>query len=169
MSSTRYPSHKRWLAYYSELIATWTRKTGQHQDVEDATHDVIVGMLEGQGEAAINPRAYLHRSVHNGLADTYRRQKVLDVVPLHELTEDQHPLSADADIQIGTNKLYADMKDALAELPLKCRQVFIWQRIEGYSQEEIAQRLDISVNMVQRYMMRAVRHLREQLQHHAPH
>jgi RNA polymerase sigma factor (sigma-70 family) len=169
MSSTRYPPQNRWLAFYSELIGTWTRKTGRLEDAEDATHDVVVGVLEGDGTAALNQRAYLHRSVHNGLADSYRRQRIIDTVPLHELAEDEHPLQTDVDSAVRAEKLYGDMREALKALPLKCRQVFIWQRIEGYTQEEIAQRLDISVNMVQRYMMRALRHLRKELEQHAPH
>lgn len=169
MSSTPYTSEKHWFAYYGELIGTWTRKTGRPEDAQDATHDVVVGVLEGSGAGVTNQRAYLHRSVHNGLADSYRRQQIVETVPLHELAEDEHPLHADADAQFRANRLYGEMKEALSTLPLKCRQVFVWQRIEGYSQEEIARRLGISVNMVQRYMMRALRHLREQLHHHAPH
>lgn len=75
----------------------------------------------------------------------------------------------DPDAHIRNTQLIDSLTAALAELPLKCRQVFIWQKIEGYSQEEIAQRLDISVNMVQKYMIRALRHLRDRLQHYSPH
>lgn len=65
-------------------------------------------------------------------------------------------------------QLLTALKEALQELPLKCRQVFIWHRLEGYSQTEIAEKLDISVNMVEKYMIRATRHLRDRLQDHIP-
>ncbi|WP_338880759.1 sigma-70 family RNA polymerase sigma factor [Achromobacter veterisilvae] len=162
-------SKKSWLAHYGELIGAWARRTGNYHDAEDATHDAIVRVLETDTRALVNPRAYLHRSVHNRLIDTHRQSKLLELVPLHELDEGEHPLLTDPDAAARTSQLLASLKAGLAELPLKCRQVFLWHRLEGYSQEEIAQKLGISVNMVEKYMIRAVRHLRDRLQNHAPH
>jgi RNA polymerase sigma-70 factor (ECF subfamily) len=56
----------------------------------------------------------------------------------------------------------------LAELPLNCRRIFIWQKIEGLTQQEIAERLGLSKNMVEKYMIRTLRHLRERLDTMAP-
>lgn len=161
---------KGWLAHYRELIGTWVRRTDTvSHDVQDAVHDVITTMLGSTASAINNPRAYLHRSVRNQLTDMHRHAQVLDSVPLHELQEDEHPLLSDPDAALRTSLLLAALKEALAELPLKCRQVFIWHRLEGYTQQEIAQKLGISVNMVEKYMIRAVRHLRQRLHGHAPH
>lgn len=41
-------------------------------------------------------------------------------------------------------------------LPPKCRQVFWMHRIEGQPQLEIAAELGISLNMVERHMIRAL-------------
>lgn len=60
-------------------------------------------------------------------------------------------------------QLVAGLEHALAALPLKCRQVFVWQRLDGCSQQEIADRLGISKNMVEKYMIRTMRHLRDHL------
>lgn len=167
---SRPPSSKKgWLAHYGELIGVWTRRAESLPDAEDATHDAILRVLENDAGTLVNPRAYLHRSVRNRLIDAHRQSRLLDVVPLHELGEDEHPLLTDPDAQARTAQLLASLKEALAELPLKCRQVFLWHKLEGYSQEEIAQKLGISVNMVEKYMIRAARHLRERLQNHAPH
>ncbi|OZI58644.1 sigma-70 family RNA polymerase sigma factor [Bordetella genomosp. 1] len=163
------PSKKRWLAHYGELIGAWARRTGNRHDAEDAAHDAIVRVLETDTATLANPRAYLHRSVQNRLIDVHRQSRLLDVVPLHELDEGEHPLANDPDAAARTAQLLASLKEGLAELPLKCRQVFLWHRLEGYTQEEIARKLDISVNMVEKYMIRAMRHLRERLHKHAPH
>jgi len=167
--SRRSAPKKGWLAHYSELVGVWTRRADNRHDAEDATHDAMVQVLENDASACLNPRAYLHRSVHNRLIDVHRQSKVLDMVALDDLHEDDHPLLADPDAQVRTAQLLASLKEALAELPLKCRQVFLWHRLEGYTQEEIAHKLGISVNMVEKYMIRAARHLRERLQNHAPH
>ncbi|MGG4773347.1 sigma-70 family RNA polymerase sigma factor [Alcaligenaceae bacterium 429] len=160
---------KGWLAHYGELVAVWTRWSGNRQDAEDAAQDAVVRVLENDPSTLVNARAYLHRSVHNRLVDGYRRSGVLDVVPLHELDEAEHPLLTDPDAQARTAELLASLKVALAQLPLKCRQVFLLHRLEGYTQEEIAAKLGISVSMVEKYMIRASRHLRKELQNHAPH
>lgn len=163
------PPKKGWLAHYGELVGSWVRRADSREDAEDAAHDAIVRVLESDAGALMNPGAYLHQSVRNRLIDKYRQSRLLDLVPLHELGEDEHPLSGDPDAQVRTAELLRSLKTGLAELPLKCRQVFLLHRLEGYSQQEIAQQLGISVNMVEKHMIRAARHLRERLQHHAPH
>ena len=50
-----------------------------------------------------------------------------------------------------------------AELPVNCRKIFVWQKIEGLTQAEIAERLGLSKNMVEKYMIRTLRHLRDRL------
>lgn len=165
---SHFPTKKGWLAHYGEWVGTWARRSGRADDAQDAAHDVIARMLEGDVAAIADPRAYLHRSIRNRMTDMHRQNQILSVVPLHELQEDEHPRLVDPDAAMRTAQLVACLKEALAELPLKCRQVFVWQKLEGYTQEEIAQRLNISVNMVEKYMIRSARHLRDRLHNHAP-
>ncbi|MGB6103239.1 MAG: sigma-70 family RNA polymerase sigma factor [Pusillimonas sp.] len=166
--SRRPPPGKVWLAHYRELINTWAKRSGSRQDAEDAAHDSIVQLLAMDASAIENPRSYLHRCVRNRLTDLHRRNQLLDPVSLDDLHEADHPLLTDPDAQVRTAQLLAALKEALAELPLKCRQVFLWHRLEGYTQEEIAKRLGISVNMVEKYMIKAARHLRSRLHNYGP-
>ncbi|MCY1186657.1 hypothetical protein D9M73_275500 [compost metagenome] len=61
-------------------------------------------------------------------------------------------------------ELADSIERALAQLPLNCRKVFIWQKLEGLTQAEIAERMGLTKNMVEKYMIRTLRHLREQLE-----
>jgi RNA polymerase sigma-70 factor (ECF subfamily) len=61
-------------------------------------------------------------------------------------------------------QLAESVERALQELPLNCRKVFVWQKIEGLTQAEIAERLGLSKNMVEKYMIRTLRHLRERVE-----
>lgn len=56
----------------------------------------------------------------------------------------------------------------LDELPDICRQVYIYQRLEGSSHAEIASELGISRAMVEKHMNKALRHLSTRLQKYAP-
>ena len=70
---------------------------------------------------------------------------------------------------IGTRERHADpdLKDRLARaidaLPEGYRTVFVMHDVEGYTHEEIATTLGISVKTVEARMGRALRHLRERL------
>ena len=61
-------------------------------------------------------------------------------------------------------QLAESVERALQELPLNCRKVFVWQKIEGLTQAEIAERLGLTKNMVEKYMIRTLRHLRERVE-----
>ncbi|AHC80956.1 MULTISPECIES: sigma-70 family RNA polymerase sigma factor [Pseudomonas] len=131
---------KGFLDHYHELIGTWTRKLRSRQQAEDLTHDAFVRVLENPREQVEQPRAYLHQTARNIAVDGFRRE------------DRRHAL-----------ELADSVERALAELPLNCRQVFIWQKLEGLTQAEIAERMGLSKNMVEKYMIRTLRHLREHL------
>lgn len=59
-------------------------------------------------------------------------------------------------------QLADSIERALGELPLNCRKVFVWQKIEGLTQAEIAQRLGLSKTWW-KSMIRTLRHLRERV------
>jgi RNA polymerase sigma-70 factor (ECF subfamily) len=49
------------------------------------------------------------------------------------------------------------LADLLAQLPSACQAVFVLNRIEGYTQAEIAQQLGISTSMVAKHLARALK------------
>lgn len=157
-------SETGWLAYYRALIRTWPRKSGNFHAVEDAVQDAAVGMLRVDSSAVANGCAYLYRASVNAMAGESRRRAREPFVSLEELSEENHPLLADPEASVRASQLAEALEKSLAQLPFKCRQAYIWHRLEGYSQPEIAERLNVSLNTVERYIMRALRHLREQLQ-----
>lgn len=154
--------HKGFLDHYHELIGTWTRKLRSRQQAEDLAHDAFVRVLESEQAAVAQPRAYLHQTARNIAVDGYRREDRRQSLEQHAL---ELTAQADGDPEAFMNALQlADsVERALAELPLNCRKVFIWQKLEGLTQAEIAERMGLSRNMVEKYMIRTLRHLREHL------
>ncbi|ORE87324.1 ECF sigma factor [Oceanococcus atlanticus] len=53
-----------------------------------------------------------------------------------------------------------DVLRAIADLPPRCREVFVLYRFKSLSQAQIAEQLGISRNMVERHVMRAMRSCR---------
>ncbi|MFT0532593.1 RNA polymerase sigma factor [Castellaniella hirudinis] len=161
-------SKKGWLAYYSGLIGSWAKHNSRPFDAEDAAQESAANLLGKGSEAVLNPDAYLFRSTQNRLRNEIRRQARHEALSLEDLAEDDHPLWRDADAALRASQLVQALEKALAQLPLKKRQVFIHQRLEGYTQAEIAEKMGLALNTVERYVMDATRHVRAQLQDFSP-
>ncbi|BAN48122.1 sigma-70 family RNA polymerase sigma factor [Metapseudomonas resinovorans] len=148
--------------HYEELIGTWTRRLRNRHRAEDFAHDAYVKVLETDQGKVQQPRAYLHQTTRNIAIDHYRREERRVQLELG-IAEQGEEAKDDPESYMHAVQLADSIEKALAELPLNCRQVFVWQKLEGLSQAEIAERLGLSRNMVERYMMRTLRHLRERL------
>lgn len=113
---SRPPAPKKgWLAYYSGLIGTWAKRSSLPHDAEDAAQDSIEGLLRGEHAAAIDQKAYLYRAARNRLVDEIRRQSRHEVLPLHELSDDEHPLQHDPDVALRTEELTQALRAALLQ------------------------------------------------------
>ena len=160
------PRRTGFFEHYEELIRTWTRRLKNRQQAEDLAHDTFVRVLEAKSVQVDQPRAYLHQTARNIAVDGYRREDRREAMELEAV--DQAPPSGDPEHFMHAIQLADSIEQALAELPLNCRKIFIWQKIEGLTQQEIAERLGLSKNMVEKYMIRTLRHLRDRLDAMAP-
>jgi RNA polymerase sigma-70 factor (ECF subfamily) len=55
------------------------------------------------------------------------------------------------------------LRGAIDELPPRCREVFVLHKLDGLSHADVADRLGISRNMVEKHVIRAMRHFRDRL------
>ncbi|MFA6179553.1 MAG: sigma-70 family RNA polymerase sigma factor [Candidatus Methylopumilus sp.] len=151
---------------YGDLLPNIYRKTSCRQFALDVLHDSLVRFaLTKNPNRDEQPQAYLQVIVRNLLIDDHHERKRF--VPL--ITEDtgDRPDSANptflhqaftpsaehlADIQ---QRIHA-MQQLIDSLPPRCREAFWLYRIDGMNQTDIAAQLGISLNMVQRHVMRAM-------------
>jgi RNA polymerase sigma-70 factor (ECF subfamily) len=162
------PRSKGFLDHYEELVGTWTRRLKNRHQAEDLTHDAFVRVLESSGGASVEqPRAYLHQTARNIAVDTWRREDRRAELEMESI-DSSAGHAGDPEAFMQAIQLADSIERALAELPLNCRKVFIWQKLEGLTQLEIAERLGLSKNMVEKYIIRTLRHLRDRLDASAP-
>ncbi|MDS1138983.1 RNA polymerase sigma factor [Pusillimonas sp. SM2304] len=159
---------KGWLAYYSGLIGTWAKGNSLSCEAEDAVQESVIQFLGKDPAAVLNPKAYLLRSSRNRLINEIKRRSRTELISLEELAHDDHPLLSDPETSLRAGELAQALEAALAQLPLKKRQAFIYHRLEGYTQPEIAEKMGLALNTVERYVMDATRHARTQLQSFCP-
>ena len=158
---------------YAELLRAATRSTGSRDEARDLVHDTWVRLAEHAGTAgqadvdpgigaddADRPRdvaAYLAVMARHLALDGYRRDQRLarhvDAATVAEqLAPRQAPDVADA---VMYRQCLQVLEETLASLPERTRQVFLDHRVHGDRQPEIATRLGVSVNTVERDLIQA--------------
>jgi RNA polymerase sigma-70 factor (ECF subfamily) len=111
-----------------------------------------------------DPKAYLFQVAANAARDRLARDRVSDGVvddrPIADSVACPQP-NAEA-VTLGRERL-GILVGAVNELPPRCREVFLLSRFDGLSNGEIAQRLGISRNMVEKHVIKAMVHCRRRL------
>lgn len=160
--TAKLPRRSGFFEHYEELVGTWTRRLRNRALAEDLAHDTFVRVLESDAAGVQQPRAYLHQTARNIAVDGYRREERRGTMEV-EAIDPGLSAADDPEHYMHAIQLADCVEEALAELPANCRKVFIWQKLEGLTQAEIAERLGLSKNMVEKYMIRTLRHLRDRL------
>ena len=62
---------------------------------------------------------------------------------------------------LDSKQLHQRLQEGIAQLPPKCKAVFLLSREDHLSHKEIAERLHISINTVDQHIQKALRLLRE--------
>jgi RNA polymerase sigma factor (sigma-70 family) len=124
---------------------------------EDLTQEAFVRLMRGAPAAALrDPRAYLFRTAANLAADHWRAQARAVPAAAEEAGEgaaDTRPLP---DRALLSREELAVLRQAVAELSPRTREVFLLHKEQGLSHAEIATRLGIAKNTVVVHMVRAL-------------
>jgi RNA polymerase sigma-70 factor (ECF subfamily) len=73
--------------------------------------------------------------------------------------------TGDPALELDAHQCLERLQNALEELSPKVRATFLLHRRDGLSLDEIAGRLGISRPMVKKYLMKALLHFRQRLEH----
>jgi RNA polymerase sigma factor (sigma-70 family) len=127
---------------------------------------VYVRMLRVPAMESIrNPEAYLYAVAAN-LAKEYAQRERRDLVRLDvddPLVQEQLAELPSIAAELDTAQRVKRLQEVLQQLSPKCRAVVELQYWHGMSYEEIARRLEISTNMVKKYLSQALLHCRRRM------
>lgn len=158
---------------YADLLRAATRSTGCREEAGDAVHDAWLRLAEhaqaAQAEqvgpadssgAAQGPRdatAYLAVMAQNMALDAHRRRqrhgRYLDAEAVREQMAPSH--APDVAESVMYRQALAALEAALAAPPERSRKAFVAHRVHGVRQAEIAARLGVSLNTVERDLIQA--------------
>lgn len=160
LAASRHPPHSidQLYSHHHSWLQEWLRKRmGNAADAADLAQDTFVRLLSGAPGEALNftaPRAYLATIANRLRLNLYRRRS-LEQAYLAALALTPQALAPSLEHQALVLEALDEIDQVLALLPARARQAFLMAQLEGYTQEEIAQQLDLSVRSVQRYLARA--------------
>ena len=142
------------------LLRFAAAKLGSEQEARDVAQEAYVKLLQLDRPETIGYlRAFLFKIAANLATDRLRARRRS---PPKVEAEDEQELVAfelSPERQCAGQEMVRVLDGALAELPEKCREVFVLQRIEGLSRTEIALRTGLGERMVRLYMARALEHI----------
>jgi RNA polymerase sigma-70 factor (ECF subfamily) len=151
--------------YDEELRRVMFRRCGCLDTAADIVQETYQRMFAGNlWQQADNPRALLHRIAANLATDYERRRHTRNRYLENDDTVDVSLQVSDGidpeQINLARERLDR-LVVAVDSLPAKCRTVFVLRKFEELSHAEIAQRLGISRNMVEKHLRNALAALQE--------
>lgn len=145
----------RWA--YTDLLGSIQRRTGCVQRAYDILHDSLIRLALVRCDTPIpQPHAYLRVVVGNVIVDRYKDEARWVEIPDEESARAVFDHAPSAEHLAWLNQRLRFMQTILDCLPPRCREVFWFFCVEGYTQPEIAARLGISQKVVERHVARAM-------------
>ncbi|MCA6110826.1 RNA polymerase sigma factor [Bradyrhizobium cenepequi] len=153
------PRFALYLSYRAVLIDYASYLLGSREGAEDLVQEAFIKFIPSGGSRTptARPRSYLFRIVHNLAVDVLRRKRLENLRSAHNA-----PVWAGSQAAATPEEtvLYHESErramDIIAGLPEKQRVALEMHRFGGYSVEEVAAHLGVSVPTVYRLIQAAV-------------
>lgn len=149
------------------LLRFLTRRLSNPDEAEDIAQDAYHNLMRlDSPEDLENAKAYLFQTAANLALNRIRKQRRQDhysQTVTAEADGDSGLNTIDPEQAAAAQKELQQVLAAVEQLPEKCRRAFMLSRAEHKSYTEISQQLGVSVSTVEKYLIKALAHLRKQL------
>lgn len=147
-----YRDHSRWLQGWL------SRQVGSRCDAADLMQDTFLRIVGRDSlDNLASARGYL-RTIAHGLMVNHLRRRRLERRYLEALECLPEPLAESAEVRMIALETLVAIDRMLDGMPAKARHAFLLSQLEGLGHAEIAERLEVSVSSVRKYLYTAVRH-----------
>lgn len=160
---------------YNSLISQLKNKifnyasymVNNRMDAEDITQDVFIRLWNNFDKINLTKaKSWLLKTTHNLCIDYLRKRKNLmnksERINENTISNGKDILS-DPEISYRRNMLKERINNSIKELPDNLKSVFVLYEIEGFKYREISKVLNVPLNSVKVYLLRARKKLQEDL------
>ncbi len=155
------------LEFEGVLRALLYRYARNSSDVEELLQETYARLLAAgaSNEPEVRSVRAFSMTIARNVAFDWLRHK--QVVPI-ELVADMEAMDIlderdQIDAIVNSHQELMLLVKAVQQLPERCRQVFTLRKVYGYSQKEIAARMNITENTVEQQLIKAARHCAQAL------
>ncbi len=156
------PTHTSWIdgtaEGYAEFVRSLRKRTSNADEARELAHDTWLRLVEqGCGESARSP-GYCHAVAEHLAIDHFRRrQRGQERFTQEEPGDPAHvAVTPDVATVLAHREALCAVDAALQALPTRSRAIFLADRLDGMSHQDLAQQHGISVKTVEREVMRGL-------------
>jgi RNA polymerase sigma-70 factor (ECF subfamily) len=143
-------------------------RLGNHQDYEDLVQETFFRIVRmenikeklSRGEA--QTRSYLFSIASNLIKDRHRKALMTGEIVDND---NENSIEATSGLSVEDNIVWQQerkiLEKTILSLDTNCRNAFVFNRVRGLSYQEVANRMHISVSMVEKHIMRALVAIRQ--------
>jgi RNA polymerase sigma-70 factor, ECF subfamily len=134
------------------------------EDAENIVQDVYLNLWEKKNEikTKASVRSYIFTIVYNSSVSVLRK-KSRESQYSEYLKSIQNLEQSPVDMELEYNELNNKFNEVKEQLPERQREIYKLHRFEGLKYQEIADKMNISVNTVENHMSRALKTIREKI------
>jgi RNA polymerase sigma-70 factor (ECF subfamily) len=149
------------------LVRYLAKKVPNDEDANDLAQEAFLRMHKFQQSKDLeNARAFLYRTANNLVIDQLRRARVHDrymsseMLPEHS-DEDEDKFAPSAERTVSAEEELDRIYEIVDRMPVKVRRAFLLHRGKDMSYSEIATEMNVSTSMVEKYIIQALKLIRE--------
>ncbi|QEM10492.1 RNA polymerase sigma-70 factor [Mucilaginibacter rubeus] len=153
--------------YWHKLYQTAKKYLKDDTAAEEIVHDVFVALWQKRHSSKIiDFQKYI---LVTARYHVYKQLRAIaaEKVEFYEQIPEQPALAlvSEADVKLGYEDLQTELTNVLKQLPRRCQEIFWLSRVENLSNDEIAERLNISKRTVENQITIALKFLRSLYPH----
>lgn len=145
-----------YLRHHSWLKGWLLRRLGQTADADDLAQDTFVRIIRSRSPVneLQQPLAYL-ATIANGLLVNRWRRLAVERAYIEALAQQPQYVELSAEERYSLIETLTEIDELLHGLSPRIREIFLLSQLDGLTYKQIAAQLGLSVNQVQKSMLKA--------------
>jgi RNA polymerase sigma-70 factor (ECF subfamily) len=155
--------------YYSGLCAFSMRFLNDREATEDLVQDFFVFLWSEGSRLQVNTslKSYLFTAIKNRCLDTQRHTSVRERYTNYFLSHSSE-IDDSAEFMFAESELRAVIQLSIEKLTPRCREIYEMNRVKGFTNQAISEKLNISKRTVELQISIALKIIRMELADYLP-